>query len=963
MNKLWIAPFLVFVLMSYIGTAQTTISGTITGSDTRETLPQVNVIVKGTTTGTVSDLDGNFSITLPEGSNTLVFSFVGYDNKEVTVEEGTTALKIVLDPADVGLNTIVVSASRKEERILDAPASVTVINAEAIESQNAITVADHMQYTPGVDVMKTGLASSNVVIRGFNNIFSGAALTIIDNRIARVPSLRVNAYQLIPTSNYDIERMEIVRGPGSALYGPNAANGVVAIFTKSPLDMEERFSTKISAAAGFRAKGGDSDPATGLSYDEDLSIIDRGMFQTEFRHAGKISNKVGYKLSGGYSGGYDWRYYDVANEPPVGDTLVFGNVKDGNEFVRDTTIAPAPFDRDFKIQKGNADLRFDFRFTDDLELILNGGMTIASGIELTGLGAAQVENWIYTYAQARFRWKRLYVQYFLNSSNAGDTYLIPRGSSEPHQVQFLIDKSKLHVAQIQHSVEPVEKISLIYGIDGLFTLPETEGTINGRFEDEDNIFQVGGYVQAEWDVVPKLSLVGAGRVDWHNAVDGAFISPRAAIVYKPTTRHTIRGTYNRAFSSPSTLNLSLDISNGRIPNGINGRGIGNPNGYQYRYDDAGPQYISPYTSQWYTNTDNSSNYIFFDGMIDSVLGGFTASIFKDMLLPGIRGENGTINDVSNVFVDYVALSEAPGSTAERFEAAKFDLGKIRDIEPIDNEITQTWEIGYKGIIADKLFVTADFYYTKISNFVSPLVVGTASAMFNPTELFNAIQGNDSLLYYNYEAMSDLFKQVLVGQLDGNPSFGGVKNGTAYDEVVNIIMGAARQVPNGSVTPDDDKVNSDIILHYTNLGTIDVSGMDLSAKLFLTEDLSVSAAYSYVSRDKIEVPGSDGVFAFLNAPRNKTAFGLEYRSKKLGLTGRANYRWQSEFPANSAVYIGIVEPIHNLDLGVSYKLPFSLNTEISVDVSNVTNNKQRPFPGTPMMGTFMLFRLAHTFKTM
>lgn len=89
---------------------------------------------------------------------------------------------------------------------------------------------------PGVDIIQHGAQSTNIVLRGFNNMFSGALYALVDNRITGVPSLRVELLHWIPTTNDDLERIEVVPGPGSALYGPNTANGVVHMITTSSLE-------------------------------------------------------------------------------------------------------------------------------------------------------------------------------------------------------------------------------------------------------------------------------------------------------------------------------------------------------------------------------------------------------------------------------------------------------------------------------------------------------------------------------------------------------------------------------------------------------------------------------------------------------------------------------------------------------------------------------------------------------
>ena len=108
------------------------------------------------------------------------------------------------------LEEVSVTASRKPEKVLEAPAAVSTLDGSAVRDKVASTVTDHLKAMPVVYVVTSGLTQSNVVVRGFNNIFSGSLLSLVDNRIARVPSLRSNTYSLLPTSNLDIERIEVV---------------------------------------------------------------------------------------------------------------------------------------------------------------------------------------------------------------------------------------------------------------------------------------------------------------------------------------------------------------------------------------------------------------------------------------------------------------------------------------------------------------------------------------------------------------------------------------------------------------------------------------------------------------------------------------------------------------------------------------------------------------------------------
>ena len=250
--------------------------------DTGEPLVGVNILVKGINSGSITDSDGEFSIKAPNKNSTLVFSFIGFETLEFPLN-GKSNIVVEMTSSATELDQVVVSASRKKEKVLEAPSSISVISAKEVESNVSLTTTDHLYSTSGVDVSKTGLTSSNVVIRGFNNVFSGAVLTMVDNRVASVPSLRVNSTQMIPGNSDDIASIEVLKGPASAIYGPFSSNGVIHILTKSPLDLEKDSETKVSFGAG-----------------------EKDLLNTSVRTSGKINDNLGYKISMNYLRGRDW---------------------------------------------------------------------------------------------------------------------------------------------------------------------------------------------------------------------------------------------------------------------------------------------------------------------------------------------------------------------------------------------------------------------------------------------------------------------------------------------------------------------------------------------------------------------------------------------------------------------------------------------------------------------------------
>ena len=141
----------------------------------------------------------------------------------------------MLIPEAIKMETYVVTASRRRERVEDAPAAISVISKTEIRRESNTNLGDYLKGTKGIDFTQSGIDSYNMTARGFNSSFSSRLLTLTDGRMANVPSLRLTAYNVIPVSFEDVEQIEVVLGPSSALYGPNAHSGVLNIVTSSPL--------------------------------------------------------------------------------------------------------------------------------------------------------------------------------------------------------------------------------------------------------------------------------------------------------------------------------------------------------------------------------------------------------------------------------------------------------------------------------------------------------------------------------------------------------------------------------------------------------------------------------------------------------------------------------------------------------------------------------------------------------
>jgi len=894
-------------LVLITGGALSAQAGTITGAvrmeGTDAPLPGAVVQVLSPTGArvgsTLTNQSGRYLIAnIPAGTYSITAAMTGYETGRVDgvqVSAGqTTTTSLLLTTRAIDLDPVVVSASRRQERALDAPARVEVVSPRQIEERPAVQPVDHLRGISGVDVVQQGLQSTNIVARGFNNIFSGALLALTDHRIAAIPSLRVNALYMVPATNEDIERMEIVLGPGSALYGPNTANGVLHMFTRSPLTHQ---GTTITATGG-----------------------DRSVVQTTARTSHLINENLGVKVSGQYFQGQEWEFTDPIEQQARTTALTLDpNTRIGQ--------------RNFDTERWGLDARVDWRVANDAAAIFSAGRsTTARGVELTGLGAAQVRDWSYDYVQGRFNAGRLFVQAYANLSNAGSTYLLRDGAD-------IVDESRMYVAQIQHGMQPFAWQNFTYGFDYIGTQPETGGTIHGIFEDEDNYSEAGVFVQSETALNRQFDLVLAGRLDRHSIVDEIVFSPRAALVFKPVENQTLRASYNRAYSNPGSVQLFLDLNAGPAgaagPFGYNlrARGTGRT-GFTFQQADGSYVMKSPFHSDpTGLQTINTGN-------------------LWQMQVRGIAGAMVAAGQLSQAqaqqFVAFLG-AQAPTEAQVGFIANSplTGLGPFvgpQDVPGIRESNTTSYELGYKGILGGRLLLAADVWYTQRDNFISPLIPQTSFVLLNPQQAAT----------YAIPRMTQFF------QAAGMPQAQAQATATA-------VAGNMVQIPGGVVASPDVAGGPDLLVTYRNFGDINLWGTDLAATaLFGPWTLGLST--SLVNEDHFV---TEGQIITLNAPKQKVNASVGFRDEPRGFNGEVRLRHHGGFPVNSGVYVGIqcIEPLNPqpcvesatlADFTAGYRLPQMRGASLQLTVQNVFDNAYQSFIGVPEIGRMALLRLRYDF---
>jgi outer membrane receptor for ferrienterochelin and colicins len=867
-----------------------------------------------------TNAEGRYRLAVPAGTYTVIAYVAGYEDArvpQVTVAAGSSvAANVTMRVMPFQLNPVVVTG-RQQERVTETVAATSVVTEQDIQARPAITPTDHLRTIPGVDIITQGVQSTNVVVRGFNNIFSGALHTITDHRLAGVPSLRVNVLHFIPTANEDLQRIEVVRGPAAALYGPNTASGVLHMITKSPL---QDVGTTVSLMGG-----------------------ERDLLSGTFRTSQRITDRMGVKVSGSVLRGQEWEYIDADEQAERAkfaadpffrqDMMRALGVTEAEADVRIGRIA----NRDNNLARVSGDGRLDWYVTPEFLTTFQAGMTnVNTGVELTGLGAAQIENWRYGYYQARANWNRLFAQVYLNTSNAGDTYLLRTG-------QPIQDESRMAVAQLQHGFQLRSWQNFIYGADYFWTDPRTNGTINGLYEDDDRTTELGAYLQSQTAITPRLELVLAGRVDDHSALPDLIFSPRAGLMYRFADERALRVTYNRAFSTPSSINQFLDLPTA-MPNQAN-----DPNaagaarlGYSVRVQGTG--------TAGFTFRQPDGTYLMRSPFTPAQMGGpatllpTNAVMFYPAAVQVVAQQAQLPAAVVNYLLNQQQNLPAVGtnflvSGVGSFPIAQLDLAPVK---PIRETTTTTYEIGYKGILQRRLSLSGEAWFSRIDDFVTPLTLQTPLLGMNGSQLG---------AYLVPRMMQDL--------------------GMTQAQATQIVTGLA-SVPLGVIsTPEINANGAQLLATYTNVDeSLDLFGVDLALQALLTPTFSLTLTGSWVDKDHFE---SDQVgIVTLNAPKRKAALALEYRNPDRPFNGEARVRTHSSYPVRSGVYeayecipgapptLPCVEDATLLDVSVGYSIPQLRGATLQLSVQNLLDDGYRSFPGVPEIGRLALLRLRYEF---
>lgn len=228
---------LTLILGSITAFSQQSITGTLTDSRTKDPLISANVVVKGTTVGVTSDIEGKFSITLDlKEPKTLVVSYLGYQEQEIEVTSASKNLSISMETINMMGQEVVVSSSRISEKLMESTAAIQKMNVREIQEVASGDFYQSLGSLQGVDVTTSSFGFQTVNMRGFNATAGYRVVQFVDGMDNQAPGLNFPVGNMVGANDLDLESVEVITGAASALYGPNAFQGVISMKTKNPYD-------------------------------------------------------------------------------------------------------------------------------------------------------------------------------------------------------------------------------------------------------------------------------------------------------------------------------------------------------------------------------------------------------------------------------------------------------------------------------------------------------------------------------------------------------------------------------------------------------------------------------------------------------------------------------------------------------------------------------------------------------
>ncbi|WP_194777017.1 TonB-dependent receptor [Pararhodonellum marinum] len=916
----------------------TNISGNVTDADTKETLIGVNILVKGKVIGTITDVNGNFNLRVNQDPPlTLVFSMVGFASKEVEISQSQVSnLQVTLAEQTILGQEVVVSASRVEESILQSPVSIEKMDILAIRDTPSDTYYKAIANLKGVDVTSSSINFQIINARGFNSTGNTRFVQLTDGMDTQAPALNFPIGNLNGPSELDVESVEFIPGASSALYGPNAFNGILLVNSKSPFEYQ--------GLSGFYKQG-----VNHLNGRAGEPQSPQPMFEGSIRYAHAFNNKFAFKVNASYMQAEDWYGTDQTDlnernqgnlpfNPGANRVHVFGDEVANNigllrnvgaiqqqanalglggylSSIPDQVVSRTGYDERFLVDYQAKNLKLNtalhYRITDKAELSYTfnygGGTSVYTGAQRYSL-----RNFEISQHKLELRGDNFFLRGYTTRENSGESYIA--------------DLTGVNInSRWNDNSSWFGEYTLTYmgALAAAGVQPGTMGSVE----------QQAGAHQAARNFADRNRFM-PGTPEFENAkreINGEII-PAGSLFNDQSRMYHGEGQYNfkeeidfmdlqvgasyRLFELRSNGTIFADVEGNDITIAEYGafvqagKRVANDKlkfmgSLRYDKNENFAGQINPRISAVYTEGNNNIRLSYQTGfrMPTTQAQHIDLNVVSARLIGGLPFYRERYDIFNNAFslASVNAYTAAVGAGASPVDpSATSLLQPVTELPDLRPEQVQSIEVGYKGLLANnRLLVDVAYYYNVYNDFITQTAVRRA-----PGPVFPTPQNGDQLAINAINAPTLLTPITTPGQEN------------TFQTYTNLV---------------DDQVRA--------------HGAAIGLTYNLPKNYTISGNYNF---NRLLTEFEEGFLSEFNTPEHKTniIFGNRRLTKYLGFN--VAYRYQTEFEWQSSFAIGTVPAVHNFDAQVSYKVP-SIKSIVKLGGSNIFNNRYILNFGGPSIG--------------
>ncbi|MBX7144940.1 MAG: TonB-dependent receptor [Oligoflexia bacterium] len=401
----------------------------------------------------------------------------------------------------------VTSVSKQKEAVADVAAAIFVLTGEDIHRSGATSIPEVLRLVPGLHVARIDTNRWAISARGANGLFANSLLVLIDGRSVYTPLFSGVYWDAQDTMLEDIERIEVIRGPGATMWGSNAVNGVINIITKSSKD----------TTGSLVSVGGGNDDHVVAS----------------FRHGLKLNDEQFIKIYG--------KVADRGNSQGLGDNSDFDYWRSGQGGFRfDSSSANSSFKLQGDIYRGRDGISANLPMLDAPYIEHSESTTEYSGGNILG-------RWTHEFQDD----SSLAIQLYYDEADRQDIFLKSRYTTLDSDLQYQFALGSRH--------------NMIVG-GGFRSIQEDLDSRTAHFQDgEEWRDLVNFFAQDEVSLIPETLKLTLGAKIEHNDYTGSEFQPRVALTYTPEKRHTIWASFAQASRIPSRAEHDINLTLSTFP--------------------------------------------------------------------------------------------------------------------------------------------------------------------------------------------------------------------------------------------------------------------------------------------------------------------------------------------------------------------------------------------------------------